>query len=103
MTRRSFLKSAASAALVSRLAESSARAAADPGPLMAYVGTYSSPPVDAPPGKVDLPPGNGRGIHLFRVDRTNGLLSPAGIFELGTSPSALACNAAGTRMYSTNA
>jgi 6-phosphogluconolactonase len=70
---------------------------------MAYVGTYSSPPVDTPPGKVDLPPGNGRGIHLFRVDRVTGALTPAGIFEHTTSPSCLAFNAAGTRMYSTNA
>lgn len=70
---------------------------------MAYVATYSSPPVDTPPGKVDLPPGNGRGIHLFQVDRTTGALSPAGVFELATSPSCVVANAAGTRLYSTNA
>lgn len=77
---------------------------ADPrGDLLAYVGTYSSPPVDTPPGKVDLPPGNGRGIHVFRVDRTTGALTPAGVVEHPTSPSYLAFNAAGTRAYSTNA
>jgi len=70
---------------------------------MAYVGTYSSPPRDAPPGKVDLPPGNGRGIHLFQVNRTTGKLTPAGIHEQNTSPSGLTINPAGTRMYSTNA
>ncbi len=80
-----------------------ARAQSARGPLMAYVGTYSSPPVDTPPGKVDLPPGNGRGIHLFRVDRTTGALAPAGVFEHTASPSCLVANAAGTRMYSTNA
>src|SRR5688572_28384565 len=78
-------------------------APAGDAPLMAYVGTYSSPPLPPPPGKVDLPPGNGRGIHVFRVDRATGALTPAGVFEHGTSPSGLVVNSAGTRMYSTNA
>ncbi|MEY4941743.1 MAG: 6-phosphogluconolactonase [Verrucomicrobiota bacterium] len=105
LTRRSFLKgSAALAAIGPHLAPLfGAPAPGSTGPLMAYVGTYSSPPVDAPPGKVDLPPGNGRGIHLFHVDRATGALSPAGLYEQSTSPSCLAFNAAGTRMYSTNA
>jgi 6-phosphogluconolactonase (cycloisomerase 2 family) len=51
---------------------------------------------------VDLPPGNGRGIHVFRVHRDTGALAPAGIYEMGTSPSCLAANAAGTRLYSAN-
>ena len=72
------------------------------GPLMAYVGTFSSPLRDTLPTQVDLPPGNGRGIHLFQVNRTTGALTPAGIYELGTSPSCLAVNAAGTRLYSAN-
>jgi len=71
-------------------------------PLMAYVGTFSSPLGDVLPTQVDLPPGNGRGIHLFRVDRATGALDPAGTFDLGTSPSCLALNAAGTRLYSAN-
>jgi 6-phosphogluconolactonase (cycloisomerase 2 family) len=54
------------------------------------------------PTQVDLPPGNGRGIHLFRVNRTTGALTPAGVHEMGTSPSCLAVNAAGTRLYSAN-
>ena len=41
-------------------------------PLMAYVGTFSSPLRDVLPTQVDLPPGNGRGIHLFQVNRTSG-------------------------------
>ena len=73
------------------------------GGLFAYVGTYSSPPVDTPPGKVDLPPGNGRGIHIFRVDRATGALTAAGVIEHYTSPSALAFDATGTHVYSTNA
>jgi 6-phosphogluconolactonase (cycloisomerase 2 family) len=78
-------------------------APAERAPLLAYVGTYSSPPVDTPPGKVDLPPGNGRGIHLFRVDRETGALTPAGVCDHPTSPSFVVFNAAGTRAYTTNA
>jgi 6-phosphogluconolactonase (cycloisomerase 2 family) len=71
-------------------------------PLLAYVGTFSSPLRDVLPTQVDLPPGNGRGIHLFNVDRATGAMSPSGVFELGTSPSCLAINTAGTRLYSAN-
>ena len=74
----------------------------DSGPLFAYVGTFSSPLKDTLPTQVDLPPGNGRGIHIFQVDRETGELSPAGTFDLGTSPSCLALNSNGTRMYSSN-
>ncbi len=73
-----------------------------PPPLMAYVGTFSSPLRDTLPTQVDLPPGNGRGIHLFRVDRDSGQLTPAGVQALSTSPSCLAVNAQGTRLYSAN-
>jgi 6-phosphogluconolactonase (cycloisomerase 2 family) len=69
---------------------------------MAYVGTFSSPLHDVLPTQVDLPPGNGRGIHLFQVDRSTGALTPSGLYESGTSPNCLALNAAGTRLYSTN-
>jgi 6-phosphogluconolactonase len=72
------------------------------GPLLAYVGTFSSPLRDVLPTQVDLPPGNGRGIHVFRVDRATGAMTPAGIHEMGTSPSCLALNRSGTRLYSAN-
>ena len=72
------------------------------GPLMAYVGTFSSPLRKVLPTQVDLPPGNGRGIHLFQVDRATGALSAAGVYEQTASPSCLVLNAAGTRMYSAN-
>lgn len=71
-------------------------------PLIAYVGTFSSPLKDVLPTQVDLPPGNGRGIHLFQVNRTTGAMTPTGLYELGTSPSCLAVNAEGTRLYSAN-
>jgi 6-phosphogluconolactonase len=71
-------------------------------PLVAYVGTFSSPLRDVLSTQVDLPPGNGRGIHIFAVDRASGAMTPIGVTELGTSPSSLVVNAAGTRLYSAN-
>lgn len=104
LSRRSFLKTstalAGGAPILAALPK--ARAGAATKPLIAYVGTYSSPLQNVRPTQVDLPPGNGRGIHLFQVDRATGALSPHGIFELGSSPSCLAINSAGTRMYSAN-
>jgi len=97
LTRRSFLVGSAALA--------GCQAAPTPGgrrPLVAYVGTFSSPLRDMLPTQVDLPPGNGRGIHLFRIDRETGAMSPHGVVEMGTSPSCLALNAAGTRLYSAN-
>lgn len=71
-------------------------------PLIAYVGTFSSPLRDVLPTQVDLPPGNGRGIHMFYVNRDTAEMNAAGIHEMGTSPSSLILNAAGTRLYSAN-
>src|SRR3954466_10783218 len=99
ISRRSFLKVSTAAAVG---AVANARAEPARRPLMAYVGTYSSPLKKIPKGQVDLPAGNGRGIHLFQVDRATGALSASGIFELPSSPSCLAFNTAGTRMYSAN-
>ena len=90
----------AAAVLVAGFA-ASGRGAETP-PLVAYVGTFSSPLGDVLPTQVDLPPGNGRGIHLFHVDRDTGRFTPAGLHEMGTSPSCLVANAAGTRLYSAN-
>src|SRR5947209_19954812 len=101
-SRRSFLKTSVALAGTTPLVAGSlpARANMASGPLVAYVGTFSSPLRDMLPTQVDLPPGNGRGIHLFRVDRATGVMAPAGIHEMGTSPSCLVLNAAGTRLYS---
>ena len=78
------------------------QAGAAAAPLIAYVGTYTSPLKNVRPTQVDLPPGNGRGIHIFQVDRNTGVMTPRGVHEMGSSPSCLAFNAAGTRMYSAN-
>lgn len=102
-SRRSFLKASSAFAGGPLLASSlAARAAAGDAPLFVYVGTFSAPLRDMLPTQVDLPPGNGRGIHLFKMDRTTGALEAVGIHEMGISPSCLALNAAGTHLYSAN-
>ncbi|HEX5176312.1 MAG TPA: lactonase family protein [Chthoniobacteraceae bacterium] len=70
--------------------------------LIAYVGTYSAPLQNMRATQVDLPPGNGRGIHLFEVDLATGAMKPGAIVEMGTSPSCLAFNPAKTHLYSGN-
>lgn len=70
--------------------------------LMAYVGTYTSPLKNMRPTQVDLPPGNGRGIHLFEVDRATGAMTSRGVHEMDNSPSALLFNADKSRLYSAN-
>jgi len=102
-SRRSFLKTstvlAGMSPLRGLLPVTKSYAAA---PLVAYVGTFSSPLRDTLPTQVDLPPGNGRGIHIFTVERSTGRMTPTGIVEMGTSPNCLVLNASGTRLYSTN-
>ncbi|NBU77085.1 MAG: lactonase family protein, partial [Planctomycetes bacterium] len=100
-SRRTFIQASAALAATSPLMATLAQADND-SHLFAYVGTFSSPLRDVLPTQVDLPPGNGRGIHIFQVNRSTGALTPAGIHALGTSPSCLALNAAGTRLYSAN-
>ena len=103
-SRRSFLKTSTALIGISPLTGLLGRTGLGEatGPLVAYVGTFSSPLRDTLPTQVDLPPGNGRGIHLFQVDRTSGAMTPMGVVEMGTSPSALAVNGARTRLYSAN-
>ena len=102
-SRRSFLKvGTALAATPLLITNEIAQAAKTVTKLIAYVGTYTSPLKNMRPTQVDLPPGNGRGIHLFDVNRETGALTPCGLYEMGTSPSALAFNASKTRLYSAN-
>jgi 6-phosphogluconolactonase (cycloisomerase 2 family) len=104
LSRRSFLKATAALAGLSPMTTplASANRAQPSKSLIAYVGTFSSPLRNTLPTQVDLPPGNGRGIHVFQVNRTTGALTPSGIVEIGTSPSRVVTNAAGTRLYSAN-
>src|SRR6187549_3090922 len=103
-SRRSFMKTSIALAGMIPLLQGTLQAQGEKPtrPLLAYVGTFSSPLGDVLPTQVDLPPGNGRGIHLFQVDRATGAMTPIGIVEMGTSPSCLAINTAGTRLYSAN-
>ena len=102
VSRRSFLKTSAIVAGSAPLLEEviKAQSAGENAPLVAYVGTFSSPLRDTLPTQVDLPPGNGRGIHLFQVNRTTGAMTPIGVHEMITSPSCLALH--GDRLYSAN-
>jgi 6-phosphogluconolactonase len=103
-SRRSFIKASVALAGAASLVDDVLRAepAKEAGSLLAYVGTYSSPLRDTLPTQVDLPPGNGRGIHLLQVNRDTGAMTAADVHEMGSSPSCLALNAAGTRLYSAN-
>ncbi|MCB1278059.1 MAG: lactonase family protein [Prosthecobacter sp.] len=88
--------------LVASAISSPLLAATEPGALIAYVGTYTSPLQNMRKTQVDLPPGNGRGIHLFEVDRATGAMKPCGLFEMGTSPSCLAFSPDKKHLYSGN-
>jgi 6-phosphogluconolactonase len=101
-SRRSFLEASAALAGIAPFAKTVIGQAGSEAPLVAYVGTFSSPLRDTLPTQVDLPPGNGRGIHVFGIDRTAGAMTARGVVEMGTSPSCLALNRAGTRLYSAN-
>jgi 6-phosphogluconolactonase (cycloisomerase 2 family) len=104
LSRRSFLETTIALAGVSPAAIrwSAMRTDQNARPLVAYVGTFSAPLRDTLPTQVDLPPGNGRGIHIFDVDRSTGALTPSAVVEIGTSPSCLVVNPEGTRLYSAN-
>jgi 6-phosphogluconolactonase len=103
-SRRSFLKASVALAGTTPFLTGSLQGHSEkvPRPLIAYVGTFSSPLRDVLPNQVDLPPGNGRGIHIFQANRSSGALTPISIHEMGTSPSCLALNRSGTRLYSAN-
>lgn len=86
-SRRSFLKQTSLLGAGSLLALRQEVVAAGPRKLLAYIGTYTSPLKNMRPTQVDLPPGNGRGIHLFEVNRDTGAMTAVGVHEMGTSPS----------------
>ena len=101
-SRRTFLGASGLTLIAAHTVATRSLAVTDDAPLLAYVGTFSSPLKDTLPTQVDLPPGNGRGIHIFTVDRASGAWTEAGVHEVGTSPSCLVVNADGTRLYSAN-
>src|SRR5689334_4520191 len=72
------------------------------GKLLAYVGTFSSPLRDVLPTQVDRPPGSGRGIHIFSINRESGAMTPVGVYELGTSPTCVIADVTGSHLCCTN-
>ena len=65
-------------------------------PLLAYVGSYSSP--QGPEGSR----GRGGGIYLFEMDPSSGALVQRRVFPNGQNPAWLALNPARTHLYSAN-
>ena len=89
LTRRQLLKGTA-AVCIPTLAVSTT------GPILAYVGTYSSP--QGPEGSQ----GNGKGIYLFEVDSSTGLLTQRDLFEDTSNPSWLAIDPSRRYLYAAN-
>ncbi len=85
MTRRGLLQSAAAMAMPQAN-----------GPVLAYVGTYSSP--EGPEGSR----GNGKGIYLFEMNPTTGALSQREVFPSDANPSWLAFDPSRTHLYAAN-
>jgi len=65
-------------------------------PILAYVGTYSSP--QGPEGSK----GYGQGIYLFQMNPSTGVLSQVGLFADDSNPSWLAFDPARTHLYAAN-
>jgi 6-phosphogluconolactonase (cycloisomerase 2 family) len=97
VSRRGFLTAttlAAAGAAFPAAAQKSAAPAA--GPLLAYVGSYSSP--QGPEGSQ----GRGQGIYLFEMDPAGGALVRREVFANDANPSWLALNPARTHLYAAN-
>ncbi len=97
-TRREFLECAAVLAVAGRRPANARlrQAPAKNGPILAYVGTYSSP--QGPEGSS----GNGQGIYLFEMNPSTGALKQQEFFPDTSNPSWLAFNSAATRLYAAN-
>jgi len=103
-TRRKFLKDAAGLAATapalahSRVGQNMSATSAlfAPGPIMAYVGTYSSP--QGPEGA----PGRGQGIYLFEMNPATGVLKQRELFPNDGNPACLTFDPSHTHLYSAN-
>src|SRR5580700_3460761 len=65
-------------------------------PILAYVGTYSSP--QGPEGSR----GNGQGIYLFEMNPATGALTQRAVFPSNANPSWLAFDPSKTHLYAAN-
>ena len=66
------------------------------GPILAYVGTYSSP--QGPEGSK----GYGQGIYLYQMNPDTGALAQSGLFADDSNPSWLAFDPSRTHLYAAN-
>jgi 6-phosphogluconolactonase (cycloisomerase 2 family) len=89
MTRRGFLSAIVAAPAVGRMGQ---RGSPGAGPVLAYVGTYSSG------GNTS----GGRGIHIFDWNPLTGALRERDVLATPSSPSWLAFNPARTHLYAAN-
>ncbi len=97
LSRRGFLTAttlAAASAALPAVAQNPATPVRKP--LLAYVGSYSSP--RGPEGSK----GYGRGIYLFEMDPATGALVQREVFANDANPSWLALNPARTHLYAAN-
>jgi 6-phosphogluconolactonase len=97
-SRRAFISKAAALSVGSSLL---ARARQQParrggGPILAYVGTYSSP--QGPEGSK----GHGQGIYLFEMNPATGALSQREVFPDPSNPAWLAFDPSRTHLYAAN-
>lgn len=97
-SRRGFLKNVAAVTLGGpALAPAMQNRANSPKrPILAYVGTYSSP--QGPEGSR----GRGEGIYVFNVNPSTGALSQRGLIPNGSNPSCLAFHPSKAYLYSAN-
>jgi len=84
-SRPSLLKASVAIAVTAPLTDGLLAAEGEKGvgPLIAYVGTFSSPLRDVLPTQVDLPPGNGRGISSICGGSGDGAMTAAGVHAIG--------------------
>lgn len=97
-SRRAFLGGAAASLAAARAFSTATHGgpASSSGPILAYVGTYSSP--EGPEGSK----GRGQGIYLFEMDRVSGALSQREVFPNGSNPSWLEFDPSRTHLYAAN-
>ena len=97
-SRRHFLRDTAALALsgaaFARARQTQARRAN--GPILAYVGTYSSP--QGPEGSK----GRGQGIYLFELNPETGASSQREVFSADSNPAWLAFDPSRTHLYAAN-
>ena len=98
ISRREFLNEGTAAVLCELAFAAIARSWTKPPtrPLLAYVGTYSSP--QGPEGAI----GHGKGIYLFEIDPSSGALREREVFPSESNPSWLAFDPSQKYLYSAN-